>query len=436
MEQDKLFMEGALVEGSADRDKREVIIDLIAEGFGNKRDNHYYGRDILEAAAADFAGTKQYVDHLDPETVRKLNGMPRSVRDLAGRIVEAWIDTNAEGKTVIRGRAKIAQPWLWELVENDPDLLGVSINAWGKSKPGTDAGRQARIVEGISKIGSVDWVTEAGAGGKVVSLVEAQLEEEEGVDEAKTVSDLTADTLLEERPDLVEELLAQFREEAAEEDGGDQNGAVVEPGGATAKDNDGTEGDEPTERGSESDDDEDGEAQQEGNAECPHCGKGILIEADENIEEAAQELAREKLEEAVAAAIEVVRENFEQQLLEQQAEFDRELGLRDQRILSARLIEKAGFKSPTEKALKEEFFDSYFEGEYDDEGNEVKSPEAQLSEAVTARIEEKRNELSAYSEARVTGAGETADLQESRKRPKVAPTDQNIDRFLGIAKDD
>jgi hypothetical protein len=431
MEQEKFSAEGRLVEGSADAAKKEVIVDLIAEGFGNKRDNHYYSRQVLEAAAADFSNSKQYVDHLDPEAVKKLNGMPRSVRDLAGRIVEAWVDTNGEGKTVIRGRAKVAQPWLWELIENDPELLGVSINAWGKSKPGTVEGRQARIVEGISKIGSVDWVTEAGAGGKVVSLVEAQLEQEETVN-GSSVSDLTADSLLEERPDLVEELLAQFREEeAAEEEQEEQEpgestdqppapeSATNDPSGSAA------------EREQE---EEEEEAAQEASTSCPKCGHKLTEgEHDAAVEEAAQALAREKLEEAVAAAIEVVRENFEEALLEQQANFERELGLRDQRILAARLIEKAGFKPPTEKALKEEFFDTYFEGEYDEEGNEVTSPEAQLNEAVTARIEEKRTELSAYSEARVTGAGETAGLTEARKeRPKVAPTDQQIDNFLGI----
>lgn len=408
MEQDKLWAEGALIEGSAESDGKgvgEVIIDLIVEGFGNKRDNHYYSANVLREAAEDFAGAKQYVDHLDPEAQRKLNGMPRSVRDLAGRITEAWVTQNDDGKTVIRGKAKIAQPWLWSLIESDPGLIGVSINAWGKSKPGTVEGRQARIVEGISKVGSVDWVTEAGAGGKVVSLVEAQLNEEDEMDKAATAEPadteqetLTVESLIEDHPEVVEELLALREDDAEAEE------AEEEP------------------EAEEAEDDED-ETEQ-------------TVEA--LIEERALELAREQLEEAVKAAIKVVQDRFGEQLAEQEAEFARQIAQVEQRHLAATLIEQAGFKAPTEKALKEEFHDAYFEGTADEDGNEVTSADDELRDAVKRAVERKRQELSAYTEARVTGQGESESLSEGeagKPRPKVAPADQQLDAILGIASD-
>lgn len=403
MESDRLLLEGALVEGTADRGKREVELVIIREGFGNRRDNHYYGRGVLEGAATDFKNAKMYVDHLDPEAVKKLNGMPRSVKDIGGRITEAWID-KVEGQTVIKARAKIAQPWLWELIESDPDLLGVSINAWGKSKAGTVEGRQARIVEGISKIGSVDWVTEAGAGGKVVSLVEAQLEEEAEVEMETPVTDLTVEQLQEERPDLVDELVALLRE-SDDEDEETQADASQD-----ADDDDADDGDDADDDGDDDGDDEDEE----------------VTEAD--IEAYALQLAEAKLEEAVKAAVKVVMERYDGRIQEMEATHKREVGKVEQRYEAARIIEQAGFKPPTEKALKAEFFDVFFEGDDD------KSPSEKLKEAVIAAIEEKRQELSAYTEARVTGTGET--LSESsgdKPKPKRGPSvDKSIDAELGI----
>lgn len=417
METDRLLVEAALVEGTADRAKREVVIDLIKAGFGNRRDNHYYGREILESHFQDFQGAKMYVDHLDPEAVKRLNGMPRSVRDLGGRITETWMDQDAAGNPVVRGRAKIAQPWLWELIENDPELLGVSINAWGKSKPGTVEGRQARIVEGIAKVGSVDWVTEAGAGGKVVSLVEAQLNEEE--DSNMGLSDLSVERLKEERPDLISELLDDLLAEAEDYEQ-DEEAEGEEPEASETSPSDAPQAD------ADEDDDDDADSG--------------LTESEINslVEVRALEIARERLDAAVEAAIEVVRGKYEEALEEQSAEFERQLAIRDQRIISARMIEEAGFKKPTEQALKEEFFDSYFEAEYDEDGLEVKSAEDVLTDAVSSAIARKREELSAYTEARVTGAGESgsgARLTEGQAvRPKSSPTDQDLNRRLGITE--
>ena len=181
-----IFLDGSIVEGTANREKREVVLDLIREGFGNPRDGHYYSKELLENSAPLFEGAKMYSDHLSPEAQKKLAGMPRSVRDVMGRITETWVDTDeGSGKTVVRGRALIAQPWLYELVEHDPELIGVSINARGTSKTGMVENKQAKMVESISRVASVDWVTEAGAGGKVVALAEAQVAEEEAAAAAK-----------------------------------------------------------------------------------------------------------------------------------------------------------------------------------------------------------------------------------------------------------
>lgn len=450
---DQLLLEGNILEATRDGSSQIVEIDLIRQGFGNPRDRHYYSDAVLESYAQMFDKAKMYIDHQDPETARRLQGLPRSVREVGGRIIEAWVDTNAEGKKVIRGKAKIAQPWLWQLIEADPELLGVSINARGQSREGMIEGQKARIVESINRVLSVDFVTEAGAGGKINALVEAQMaaiEESDEDDETMATAadddtDASAETTEEteeqpaeaDEPDTAEET-GDGPEETSDED------ETTESLGAYEIDDDewaaflAEEGVEEGEVGKIADDEDidfsefDAELDAEDDTE-----EAVYTEAD--LEARAEELAAERLEEAVRAAVEVAREQYNTKLQEAKAEFDRRVAQIEQRFEAARIIDGAGFKPRTTAALKEEFYDAYFEGEFDAEGVEVKSPLDALKEAVKRAIDDKRRELSDYVEGHsVTGAGETGSpLTEAGHEPggpvpKRAPADEELNRLLGI----
>lgn len=191
-----------LVEASEEDNssKREVILTIIKSGWGNKTHNHYYPPSALREAAdrQTFAGVKMFVDHLSESQRRMLGGLPRSVRDLVGRIKETWYDD--ESKT-LKGRAKLV-PWFYEMVASDPELVEASINAAGRATPKLIDGKQARFVESIDKAMSVDWVVIGGAGGKVDALLEAHLEER-----INMLEEMTVEQLVEARPDLVKDIL-------------------------------------------------------------------------------------------------------------------------------------------------------------------------------------------------------------------------------------
>ena len=87
MEQ-KLTTDVLLEASSETSDRREVILTIIKSGWGNKTHNHYYPTSALREAAdrQTFSGVKMFVDHLSETQRRMLNGLPRSVRDLVGRI--------------------------------------------------------------------------------------------------------------------------------------------------------------------------------------------------------------------------------------------------------------------------------------------------------------------------------------------------------------
>ena len=172
-----LSFDGELREANGEAGSRKVILDLIVEGFGNAADGHYYSQSLLERVAHRFEGAKMFSDHLTREAEQKLGGLPRTWRDMVGRINRVWTDVNEAGKRVIRGEAQIFDDQLWRLLEQAIDVVGVSINARGTAAPGTVEGRSARVVEDITKVKSVDVVAEAGAGGRILALVEAAVEE-------------------------------------------------------------------------------------------------------------------------------------------------------------------------------------------------------------------------------------------------------------------
>lgn len=178
MDELRLHETARLVEAVAD--DGTVLLHLIRPCVGRGRGRHLYEADMLERNATNFAGWKMYVDHQSPEARRAAGGLPRSIRDLGGRIIESFWDPNVPpsadgryGQGAVVGRAK-PTPFVSALIEHDPGLVEASINSNATGvKPVMRDGQRVMLVEGIQKKGTVDWVTEAGAGGKVVELMEA-----------------------------------------------------------------------------------------------------------------------------------------------------------------------------------------------------------------------------------------------------------------------
>jgi len=216
---DKITLEPLIESADSASGSREVILTIIEAGWGNASHNHYYPAETLERAAKDgvFDGVRMYADHLSEGQKRLLGNLPRSVKDLTGRILNTWYDSASRS---IKGRAKLV-PWFHDIVRSDPGLVEASINAGGRAIPRKIEGRAGRFVEAIVKAHSVDWVSVGGAGGKIDSLLEAHME-----GQTHMYEDLTLDTLVEAKPALIAEILdsplneraatAEARAEAAE----------------------------------------------------------------------------------------------------------------------------------------------------------------------------------------------------------------------------
>jgi len=180
----------ATAEGIA---KGVLPVRIIKPGF-NIGKGRYYSENSINDAGTIFEGSKMYADHL-----AKGDRPERSVRDWVATLHETRVSES--GNAV--GFAHIHAGWLKEMVSNlfeagDLGHLGTSINAVGKATKQTIDGVKTMFVEGLVKSGmqSVDFVTEAGAGGQ------AGLRES-AIDNILDAELMDLAMLKEARPDLV-----------------------------------------------------------------------------------------------------------------------------------------------------------------------------------------------------------------------------------------
>lgn len=155
---------------AAARSNGTVLVKLISPGWGS---SGYYPAAMLERDGPKVfaAGTKMYWDH--PTATESHERPERSLRDLAGELVTAarWDAGHADGPGLY-AESKVFSPFRENLPELAPHI-GVSIRAQGTAVQGEAEGRTGPIIDELLSAMSVDFVTEAGRGGRVLELFEA-----------------------------------------------------------------------------------------------------------------------------------------------------------------------------------------------------------------------------------------------------------------------
>lgn len=155
----------ATTSSSTDSGLLEVL--FLTPGWGS---SGYYSPEVVEAAAPLFAvGTHMYFDH--PTDAEAAERPGRSVRDLAAVVVEAGWDAEQGG---VAGKVRPLAPYR-ELLTDEAFAANVGLSIRGSATDvttGVAEGRQGRIIEGLHDIASVDFVTRAGRGGRVLQVLE------------------------------------------------------------------------------------------------------------------------------------------------------------------------------------------------------------------------------------------------------------------------
>lgn len=131
----------------------------------------YYSKQVLESdgPATWPAGTQIYLDH--PGATENFDRPERSVRDLAGKITS----TPAYESDGLYADVEF-YPHYAPIIEAMWEDVGMSIRASASVENGEIAGKRGPIIQSLENGLSVDVVTRAGAGGKLVSLLESARE--------------------------------------------------------------------------------------------------------------------------------------------------------------------------------------------------------------------------------------------------------------------
>ena len=129
----------------------------------------YYSSETLQQAANDRVFGKDLPVFLDHPGVTERDDRPeRSVRDLAGHLSTdaVWENDGLYADITV-------YPHMAPIVEAMADHIGMSIRAAGEASPGEAEGRRGVVITKLTEAMSVDFVTAAGAGGKITQLLES-----------------------------------------------------------------------------------------------------------------------------------------------------------------------------------------------------------------------------------------------------------------------
>lgn len=212
------FLEAITPAANQDPNPSRFSAIIIQEGMGNFRDGFYYTKEALESACALFEGKKIYADH--PTTIEEQVIPERSVRDILGHFENCRVIQAPDGHHMLQADLVVLPEgefdWARGMMKHainynkkypTRDFVGLSINANGhaeeraikdfvsESKPppycmeklqaAMDGGiDDIRVVSQLTDAISCDLVTEAGAGGRLLQMVEGELMKKKKAKEA------------------------------------------------------------------------------------------------------------------------------------------------------------------------------------------------------------------------------------------------------------
>ena len=155
------------VEMTGPRSPVEVELSIVEAGPGNKKDRRFYTPQGLQASEGSFVGSAIFLTDHDPNALGEATKVGVVTRDW-------WSEATQD----FRGSAIIYDPNLAEKTRNRAaagqlHTMEVSICGNGNVHKGEVGGQSYYLVDKILPGARVDFVSSAGAGGKVLALAES-----------------------------------------------------------------------------------------------------------------------------------------------------------------------------------------------------------------------------------------------------------------------
>lgn len=147
-----------------------IPLKIIQPGWGS---SGYYPAEVLQRDGAVVfpAKTKMYWNHPTPheESARPEGDLNALAAEL---VSDARWDANGAKGPGLYADAKVFGGYK-EAIDDMAAHIGVSIRATGQATQGEAEGRKGPIIQRLTAAKSVDFVTEPGAGGQIISMFEA-----------------------------------------------------------------------------------------------------------------------------------------------------------------------------------------------------------------------------------------------------------------------
>lgn len=183
-----------LQEAGFDATKGVLTVRIIQPGF-NKSKQRFYPADTLRRDFKVFEGAKMFADHqTEADAAARPEG---SVMNWVASLKDVWAEKDGTlmGKAVVIDqafKAKLAEAHKQGVLKD----MGISIRAIGEGHDQVMEGSKTKYVESLLSARSVDFVTFAGAGGRVEAIESAQ--------DSNDVDLITEADFIARRPDIVE----------------------------------------------------------------------------------------------------------------------------------------------------------------------------------------------------------------------------------------
>lgn len=158
------------IQEAAVSDSGEIRIKVIAPGQGS---SGYYPAEMIQRDGPKVAttGLQMFWDH--PTATEAAERPERSLNDLAAVFTsDATFDAEGPAGAGLYATAKVYEQFRKPLNEIAGDI-GVSIRGQGRLVEREIDGEVRQVVEELTALDSVDFVTRPGAGGRIVSIFEA-----------------------------------------------------------------------------------------------------------------------------------------------------------------------------------------------------------------------------------------------------------------------
>lgn len=193
----------ALSEAKLDAPKREVVMEALRVGPGNKRDKRYYTAKAAESLVPLLMARPKIFATPHPQPGQRA---VNNLQDWVATVTEAWVEG---GRALVR--VKISAPWLWQLAEDAPGQLALSIEGTGAGQQAVREGAPCFEIERIEALNAMKFVDYSGNTAMGALLVEGEAEPETTSQEAATMDYklLTLALIKEHRPDLLEAIVAE-----------------------------------------------------------------------------------------------------------------------------------------------------------------------------------------------------------------------------------